>query len=336
MTGSASIVMFVVLAVIACAALFYALFYEKLGKKDHAARRFETVRNSGSERAITRSERDRNADIQKRRKQLQDNIKDLEARQKQREKNQKYPPLRILLTQAGLTLTLQKFYLYSGAAAFFATFVALLFGAPLLFLPGIAIAGFFGLPRWFVLHRRKQRLKKFLEEFPNALDVIVRATRAGLPLNDGLRLIASEAVEPVKSEFKKVVEAQQIGLSIPEAVGKMPDSMPCPETNFFAIVIQIQAQAGGNLSEALNNLSKVLRDRKKMKAKVNALSMEAKASAVIIGALPFIVMVLVYLTSPLYMTLLFTSSTGHMLLGIAAVLMLTGIFIMKNMINFDM
>jgi len=336
MTGPASIVMFVVLAVVACAALFYALFYDKLGKKNHATRRLETVRNSGSERAITRSERDRNADIQKRRKQLQDNIKDLEARQKQREKNQKYPPLRILLTQAGLNLTLQKFYLYSGASAFFATFIALLFGAPLLFLPGVAIASFFGLPRWFVLQKRKQRLKKFLEEFPNALDVIVRATRAGLPLNDGLRLIASEAVEPVKSEFKKVVEAQQIGLSIPEAVGKMPDSMPCPETNFFAIVIQIQAQAGGNLSEALNNLSKVLRDRKKMKAKVNALSMEAKASAAIIGALPFIVMVLVYLTSPLYMTLLFTSSTGHMLLGIAAVLMLTGIFIMKNMINFDM
>lgn len=187
-----------------------------------------------------------------------------------------------------------------------------------------------------MLQKRKRRLKKFLEEFPNALDVIVRATRAGLPLNDGLRLIASEAVEPVKGEFKKVVEAQQIGLSIPEAVGKMPDSMPCPETNFFAIVIQIQSQAGGNLSEALNNLSKVLRDRKKMKAKVNALSMEAKASAAIIGALPFIVTFLVYLTSPLYMTLLFTSSTGHMLLGIAAVLMLTGIFIMKNMINFDM
>ncbi|MEJ5020805.1 type II secretion system F family protein [Ochrobactrum vermis] len=337
MTGSgASIVMFIMLAVIACAALFYALFYEKLGKKDHAARRFETVRNSGSERAITRSERDRNADIQKRRKHLQDNIKDLEARQKQREKNQKYPPLRILLTQAGLNLTLQKFYIYSGVTAFLATFIALIFGAPLLFLPGIAIAGFFGLPRWFVLQKRKRRLKKFLEEFPNALDVIVRATRAGLPLNDGLRLIASEAVEPVKSEFKKVVEAQQIGLSIPEAVGKMPDSMPCPETNFFAIVIQIQSQAGGNLSEALNNLSKVLRDRKKMKAKVNALSMEAKASAAIIGALPFIVTILVYLTSPQYMTLLFTSSTGHMLLGIAAVLMLTGIFIMKNMINFDM
>ncbi len=225
-------------------------FYEKLGKKDHAARRFETVRNSGSERAITRSERDRNADILKRRKQLQDNIKDLEARQKQREKNQKYPPLRILLAQAGLNLTLRKFYIYSGVAAFLATFIALIFGAPLLFLPGIAIAGFFGLPRWFVLQKRKRRLKKFLEEFPNALDVIVRATRAGLPLNDGLRLIASEAVEPVKSEFKKVVEAQQIGLSIPEAVGKMPDSMPCAETNFFAIVIQIQAQAGGNLGSA--------------------------------------------------------------------------------------
>ncbi len=104
MTGSASIVMFVVLAVIACAALFYALFYEKLGKKDHAARRFETVRNSGSERAITRSERDRNADIQKRRKQLQDNIKDLEARQKQREKKAEGEALWSDVSRAALNL----------------------------------------------------------------------------------------------------------------------------------------------------------------------------------------------------------------------------------------
>jgi len=336
MTASpVSILIFILLAAVACAALAYVLFYDRLASKDPASRRLETVRNY-AERSVTRSERDKNTDIQKRRKLLQDNIKDLEARQKQREKNQKYPPLRIMLTQAGFSITLRQFYIYSGVTAFAGLLIGFIFGLPLLLLPGIAIACFFGLPRWFVLQKRKRRLKKFLEEFPNALDVIVRATRAGLPLNDGLRLIASEALEPVKSEFKKVVEAQQMGLSIPEAVGKMPDSMPCPETNFFAIVIQIQSQAGGNLSEALNNLSKVLRDRKKMKAKVDALSMEAKASAAIIGALPLIVMVLVYLTSPQYMTLLFTSSTGHMLLGIAAVLMATGIFIMKNMINFDM
>lgn len=117
---------------------------------------------------------------------------------------------------------------------------------------------------------------------------------------------------------------------------RMPETMPCPEAGFFGIVIQIQSQAGGNLSEALGNLSRVLRDRKKMKAKVNALSMEAKASAVIIGALPFIVTLLIYLSSPQYILLLFTSQTGHLLLGISAVLMTIGMLIMKKMINFNM
>ena len=149
-------------------------------------------------------------------------------RQKQREKSQKHPPLRILLPQAGLVISLRQFYIYSGIAAF----VALIIPIPLLFMPGVAIATFFGLPRWFILQKRKRRRRNFLEEFPNALDVIVRATRAGLPLNDGLRLIASESAELVRSEFKRIVEAQQMGLSIPEAVGKMPDTMPCPETNF--------------------------------------------------------------------------------------------------------
>ena len=126
----------------------------------------------------------------------------------------------------------------------------------------------------------------------------MRAVKSGLPLNDGIRLIADEAPEPVKTEFRRIVEAQQVGLSIPEAAMRMSETMPCPEASFFGIVIQIQQQAGGNLSEALGNLSRVLRDRKKMKAKVQALSMEAKASAVIIGALPFIVALLVYLTQP--------------------------------------
>ena len=137
--------------------------------------------------------------------------------------------------------------------------------------------------------RRGRRVKAFLNEFPNALDIIVRAVKSGLPLNDGIRLIASESPEPVKGEFRRIVESQQVGMSIPEAALRMPETMPCPEAGFFGIVIQIQQQAGGNLSEALGNLSRVLRDRKKMKAKVQALSMEAKASAAIIGALPFIV-----------------------------------------------
>lgn len=328
--------MFVVLAAIAAGAMVYALLFERMNEGKTVERRLNTVRTSAIERNIPKSERDRASEIQKRRKSLQDNLKDLEERQKRIEKNQKYPPLRMLLVQAGLKLSIRKFYIYSGFTAFGLVFVGLILGFPLLLLPGLALAGFFGVPRWFVLFKRKRRVKAFLEEFPNALDVIVRATRSGLPLNDGLRLIAAEAVEPVRSEFRRIVEGQQMGLTVPQSIGKLPDTMPCSEANFFAIVVQIQAQAGGNLSEALGNLSRVLRDRKKMKAKVSALSMEAKASAAIIGSLPFIVTVLIYLTSPDYITLLFTTSTGHMLLLIAGVLMFIGLYIMRNMINFEM
>ena len=124
-------------------------------------------------------------------------------------------------------------------------------------------------------------------------------------------------------------------MSIPEAAMRMQQTMPCAEASFFGIVIQIQQQAGGNLSEALGNLSRVLRDRKKMKMKVAALSMEAKASAVIIGILPFMVAFLVYLSSPNYIMPLFTTPTGHMLLGIAGVWMSMGIFVMKKMMSFE-
>jgi tight adherence protein B len=199
----------------------------------------------------------------------------------------------------------------------------------------VLLVGAVGLPRWFVSFRRSRRVKAFLDEFPNALDVIVRAVKSGLPLNDGVRLIANESPEPVKTEFRRIVESQQLGLSIPEAAMRMSETMPCPEANFFGIVIQIQSQAGGNLSEALGNLSRVLRDRKKMKAKVQALSMEAKASAAIIGALPFIVAFLVYLSSPNYIMPLFTTSTGHLILGVSGLWMSIGIFVMKRMMNFE-
>jgi tight adherence protein B len=139
----------------------------------------------------------------------------------------------------------------------------------------------------------------------------------------------------VRSEFRRIVESQQVGLSIPEAAMRMTETMPCPEAGFFGIVIQIQQQAGGNLSEALGNLSRVLRERKKMKAKVQALSMEAKASAVIIGALPFIVAFLVYLSSPNYIMPLFTTSTGHLILLVSGVWMMIGIFVMRSMMNFE-
>ena len=218
-------------------------------------------------------------------------------------------------------------------------FVVLLFtflaGMPHLVIVGASFVAGLGIPRWVVGFLVSRRQKKFLEEFPNSLDVMVRSIRSGLPLNDAIRMIAADGQEPVKAEFRRIVESQQLGLNVADSVARMHQSMPLSEVNFFAIVIAIQGQAGGNLSEALANLSRVLRDRKKMKAKVNALSMEAKASAGIIGALPFIVALLVYLTSPGYIMILFTDARGHLILGVSAVWMSIGLLVMRNMINFD-
>jgi tight adherence protein B len=165
--------------------------------------------------------------------------------------------------------------------------------------------------------------------------VIVRGVKAGLPLNDCFRIIAAEAQEPVKGEFRVLHERQTMGQSISEAIRGLPERMPLPEANFFAIAITIQQQAGGNLSEALGNLSRVLRERAKMSAKVRAMAMEAKASAWIIGSLPVIIMVLVYLTSPDYITLLFTEQIGNVILIASAFWMACGVFVMRKMINFD-
>lgn len=327
--------LFLLLAGIFAGAVAYAFMASRIADEQTTARRLETVKKAESDGLALRANRDRAAEAAKRRKSVQDSLKDLEAKQRAADKNIKKPPLRIQLRQAGLRVSVQRFYVYSVIAAIVLTFVALILRAPLLLLPGVFIVGAFGLPRWFVSFLRARRVKAFLNEFPNALDVIVRAVRSGLPLNDGIRLIASEAQEPVRSEFRRIVESQQLGMSIPDAALRMPETMPCPEAGFFGIVLQIQSQAGGNLSEALGNLSRVLRDRKKMKAKVQALSMEAKASAGIIGSLPFVVALLVYFSSPGYITPLFVTSTGHLILGVAGFWMMIGIFVMRKMMNFD-
>ena len=275
------------------------------------------------------------AETAKRRKTVQDSLKELDAKQAVREGKTTKPPLTVQIKQAGMKISVQRFYVYSAILAVVATIGAFVAGAPYYLIPAVPLIAGVGMPRWFISFRRKSRVKKFLEEFPNSLDIIVRAVRSGLPLNDGIRLIANEAQEPVRGEFRRIVESQQLGLTIPEASMRMSETMPCPEASFFGIVIQIQSQAGGNLAEALGNLSRVLRDRKKMKAKVKALSMEAKASAAIIGALPFIVTLLIYLSSPAYISLLFTTSSGNIIIGVSLFWMSIGILVMRKMMNFD-
>jgi Flp pilus assembly protein TadB len=200
---------------------------------------------------------------------------------------------------------------------------------------GLAFAAGFGLPRWTLGYLKKRREKAFLKALPDAVDVIVRGIKAGLPLFESIKVVAADAPEPLKGEFLAIIETQAIGMPLGDACTRLFERMPVPEANFFGIVIAIQQKSGGNLSEALGNLSKVLRDRKKMAEKIQAMSMEAKASAGIIGSLPPIVMLLVYLSTPDYISLLWTHPTGQLMLVGCVIWMGMGIFVMKRMINFD-
>ena len=208
-------------------------------------------------------------------------------------------------------------------------------GGGILGAAGLAFAAGFGLPRWGLSFLKKRREKAFLKALPDAVDVIVRGIKAGLPLFESIKVVAADAPEPLKGEFLSIIETQAIGIPLGEACQRLYERMPVPEANFFGIVVAIQQKSGGNLSEALGNLSKVLRDRKKMAEKIQAMSMEAKASAAIIGSLPPIVMILVYITTPGYISLLWTHPTGQVMLVACVCWMSIGIMVMKKMINFD-
>ncbi|MHC2582783.1 type II secretion system F family protein [Bradyrhizobium diazoefficiens] len=266
-----------------------------------------------------------------RRKQVETSLKDLEARRQQ----EKSVPLNIRLSQAGLDWTPQKLWIVSAVVAGVLFVAAMFVGGGLLGGAGLAFAGGFGLPRWALSFLKKRRESKFLAALPDAVDVIVRGIKAGLPLFESIKVVAADSPEPLRSEFLAIIETQAIGMPLGEACSRLYDRMPLPEANFFGIVISIQQKSGGNLSEALGNLSKVLRDRKKMREKIQAMSMEAKASAAIIGSLPPIVMFLVYLTTPHYISLLWTHPTGQLMLVGCVVWMSVGIMVMKKMINFD-
>lgn len=327
------IIILVALVAVAVGATIYAFFFNTIDAQRHAESRISRLSTGSNNYAQKKAASDRIAEMSKRKKSVQESLKELEDKQKSKEK--KATSLKDKLIQAGLSITVERFYTYSIIFGAVCGVVAFITSQNALIALGVLFVSAVGMPLWVISFLRQRRFQAFLEELPNSLDVMVRSIKSGLPLNDAIRLISSEASEPVKSEFLKVVESQQVGLSIPEACLRMYDRIPIPEVNFFSVVINIQAQAGGNLSEALGNLSSVLRARKQMKAKIKAMSMEAKASAVIIGALPFIVAFLVYLSSKEYIMILFTDPRGHMIMGVSLVWMTIGVLVMRKMINFD-
>jgi tight adherence protein B len=266
-----------------------------------------------------------------RRVQVEESMKELERRLAETQKLS----LETRIARAGLSWTKQQFIIGSSIIGGVVLIGAFMGGVALLPAIGFAAAAGFGLPRWLLSFLKKRREAKFLDALPDAVDVIVRGIKAGLPLFDSIKVVAADAPEPLRGEFNAIIETQTIGMPLGDACQRLYDRMPLPEANFFGIVIAIQTKSGGNLSEALGNLSKVLRDRRKMAAKIQAMSMEAKASAGIIGALPPIVMIMVYIMTPDYISLLWTHPTGRLMLAGCVLWMFTGIMVMKKMINFD-
>ena len=273
-------------------------------------------------------------EMQARRKNMTAALKDIDKKNDEQKKKVRIS-LRKRLDQAGLAkTTTRKFWIISGVVAFLAAFFCFIMGQSLLIVALVPFAAGFGLPRWVLSFLRNRRMKKFTNEFAGAIDVIVRSVKSGLPTNEALRIVAREIPDPVGAEFNLLLESLKVGVTLDQALKKMFDNMPTAEVSFFGIVMSVQQKSGGNLSEALGNLSGVLRDRKRLAGKIKAMSSEAKASAGIIGSLPPGVMGIVYLTTPDYISLLFTERTGNLLLAGCVIWMGTGIAVMKKMINF--
>jgi tight adherence protein B len=313
------------LVAVAIGGVAWVFLYPMLSGETKVEKRRESVARAASAAPVRTA---RNAQ-KSRREQVEGSLKELENR------SAKSVPLSVKIAQAGLTWSTRRFFITSGMLAVGSFLLGLMVDAGLLVAAGMAFVAGFGVPLWMLKFLKKRREAKFLAAFPDAVDIIVRGIKAGLPLLDSMRVITSDAPEPLKSEFRAIIETQTIGIPIGEACGRLYERIPVPEANFFAIVIGIQQKAGGNLSEALGNLSRVLRDRKKMKAKIQAMSMEAKASAVIIACLPLAVMLLVYVTSPQYIELLWTHPMGRMMLVACVAWMSMGVMVMRKMINFD-
>lgn len=316
------------LCALAMAGLVYALMFPYISGDRAKDRRVISVtetrgrKQSGGAVAEAQSNRKKN---------VAESLKEIEKRQQAKEK----VTMRLRLQRAGLDITPRDFYVYSAISA-------VVFGAMSVFLGGLpveaaAVVAFIagaGLPRFVLSKITKRRQAKFLSELANAIDVIVRGVKSGLPLNECLQVVARESPEPLASEFREVIDQQRMGVTLGECLERMGDRIPLAEIRFLAIVISIQQQAGGNLSEALGNLSSVLRDRFMLSMKVKALSAEAKASAIVLASLPPGVMTMVYLSSPDYINPLFTTTPGKFMVACGALWMLTGILIMRKMINF--
>lgn len=294
-------------------------------KATKRAQGFGQAQNARDSRARVRAV----ATADNRRKQI---IKSLKDQDKQEKKARLTLSSRLM--QAGLAPNVTQFWIISAVVGALIFAVALVLSHNGLIGLGAGFIAGLGLPRWVIGFLAARRMKKFSESFSDAMDVITRGIKSGLPVHDCLKIIGRELPEPLAGEFRRLVENIGMGMSMEQALEKQYERTPTNELRFFAIVMSVQSKTGGNLAEALGNLSTVLRARKLMREKIKALSSEATASAMIIGSLPPGVVVLITVTTPSYMAPMFHDPRGQVMLMGGVFWMSMGIFVMRRMINF--
>ena len=243
--------------------------------------------------------------------------------------------MRKRLEQTGKQISLAKYGMISVGLGLFPMALLLIKGAPLLLAFFIGCFAGIGLPHFVVGKMIKRRINKFTANFPDAIELMVRGLRSGLPITETLGIVSSEVPGPVGIEFRGVSDKMKIGRTMEAALHETADRLGTPEFQFFVITLAIQRETGGNLAETLSNLADVLRKRAQMKLKIRAMSSESKASAMIIGSLPFIVFGLVYMMNPTYMGKFFEDQR-LIVAGLGGMCWMgTGVFIMAKMVNFE-
>lgn len=315
-----------ILCAVAMLCALVAVCYPRVRKDYPLNQRFELIAETG---AVGSTQRGGSDVIRKR--SVEETVREAAEAAKKKAK----PTLNVRLRQAQLDWSKTKYYIVCAVVAAVIAVGVMLTGLGPIPALGFGISAGVLLPHFYVSLKRRRRFKQFIANLPDAVDVVVRGVKVGLPLAECFKIVAREARSPVKEEFQVIVDDQAVGLPLADATERLPDRVPIPEARFFCIVIAIQSRTGGSLAEALGNLSKVLRDRQKMRGKIKALSSEAKASAGIISALPVAVIGILSVVNPTYIGLLFNNSSGHMVLGACVVLMAMGCLVMRKMINFQ-
>jgi tight adherence protein B len=244
--------------------------------------------------------------------------------------------LRQRLARTGKNITVSEYLLIS-AVSVVVCFILFSTLMGLKILPALLVGLGLGLflPHTVIGMMGKKRMKNFIKFFPESIDAMVRSIKSGLPIAEAVNVVASEMPDPVGTEFGHIRDGVRMGRSLEDAMWDVAKRVDVPEYRYLIIALSIQRETGGNLSETLGNVAEVLRKRRQIKLKIKAMSSEAKASATILGALPFIVLAVLSVVNSQYVAMLFFDPRGHVLCGIALGMLGAGIMVMSNMINFE-